>query len=97
VISPWLGRLVVSNALQDVTLNSALRQLRDGYPGRSVAFPWSLAIVGMRDVRDYKVASGGSERLHTASPFNIKTEWRCWGRFWPSGGNTASLSWAAHW
>jgi hypothetical protein len=28
----------------------------------------------MRDVRDYKVASGGSERLSTASPFNIKVE-----------------------
>ena len=27
----------------------------------------------MRDVRDYKVAAGGSERLNTASPFNIKT------------------------
>jgi hypothetical protein len=26
----------------------------------------------MRDVRDYKVKSGGSERLNTASPFNIK-------------------------
>jgi hypothetical protein len=26
----------------------------------------------MRDVRDYKVASGGSDRLNTASPFNIK-------------------------
>ena len=37
------------------------------------AFPWSLALIGLRDVRDYKVASGGSERLSTASPFNIKT------------------------
>ncbi len=26
----------------------------------------------MRDVRDYKAASGGSDRLNTASPFNIK-------------------------
>ena len=25
-------------------------------------------------MRDYKVASGGSERLNTASPFNIKTD-----------------------
>lgn len=25
-------------------------------------------------MRDYKVASGGSERLNTTSPFNIKTE-----------------------
>jgi hypothetical protein len=28
----------------------------------------------MRDVRDYKVAAGGSERLNTSSPFNIKTD-----------------------
>ncbi|MFM7199237.1 MAG: ATP-binding protein, partial [Myxococcota bacterium] len=28
----------------------------------------------MADHRDYKVASGGSERLHTASPFNVKAD-----------------------
>jgi len=28
----------------------------------------------MRDVRDYKIASGGSDRLRTSSPFNIKAE-----------------------
>ncbi|NJN65891.1 MAG: AAA family ATPase [Chloroflexaceae bacterium] len=62
------------DALQDTTLISVLRQLRDGYAGRPRAFPWSLALIGLRDVRDYKVASGGSDRLHTASPFNIKAE-----------------------
>ncbi len=62
------------DALQDAALISVLRQLRDGYPNRPEGFPWSLALVGLRDVRDYKVASGGSERLHTASPFNIKAE-----------------------
>jgi len=62
------------DSLQDAVLISVLRQLRDGYPSRPHGFPWSLAIIGMRDVRDYKVSSGGSERLHTASPFNIKVE-----------------------
>ncbi|MCX6032613.1 MAG: ATP-binding protein [Chloroflexi bacterium] len=62
------------DALQDAALISVLRQLRDGYPERPATFPWSLALIGLRDVRDYKVASGGSERLNTASPFNIKTE-----------------------
>ncbi len=62
------------DALQDTTLISVLRQLRDGYAGRPRAFPWSLALIGLRDVRDYKVASGGSDRLHTSSPFNIKAE-----------------------
>jgi hypothetical protein len=62
------------DALRDDALISVLRQLRDGYAGRPRAFPWSLALIGLRDVRDYKVASGGSDRLHTASPFNIKAE-----------------------
>lgn len=61
------------DALQDAALISVLRQLRAGFPRRPKAFPWSLALIGLRDVRDYKVASGGSDRLTTASPFNIKT------------------------
>ena len=62
------------DALQDAALISTLRQLRAGFPRRPQAFPWSLALIGLRDVRDYKVASGGSDRLRTASPFNIKVE-----------------------
>ncbi len=61
------------DALQDVTLISVLRQLRTGYVDRPHGFPWALALIGLRDVRDYKIASGGSKRLNTASPFNIKT------------------------
>ena len=60
--------------LTDETLISVLRQLRSNYPKRPHAFPKSLALIGLRDVRDYKVASGGSTRLNTASPFNIKVE-----------------------
>ena len=60
------------NALQDEALISVLRQLRDGYPRRPGGFPHSLALIGLRDVRDYKVAAGGNDRLGTASPFNIK-------------------------
>lgn len=62
------------DALRDETLISVLRQLRDGYPNRPSGFPQSVGLVGLRDVRDYKVASGGSERLNTASPFNIKVK-----------------------
>ncbi|MGK7888307.1 MAG: ATP-binding protein [Leptolyngbyaceae cyanobacterium] len=62
------------DALQDDTLVAILRQLRSGYPSRPQGFPHSLALVGVRDVRDYKVAAGGSLRLHTASPFNIKVK-----------------------
>jgi type II secretory pathway predicted ATPase ExeA len=60
------------DSLQDEALISVLRQLRDGYPNRPDDFPMSVGLIGMRDVRDYKVASGGSDRLNTASPFNIK-------------------------
>jgi len=60
------------DALRDDVLISVLRQLRSGYPGRPKRFPFSLALIGVRDVRDYKVASGGSDRLNTSSPFNIK-------------------------
>jgi type II secretory pathway predicted ATPase ExeA len=60
------------DSLQDQTLISVLRQLRDGYRSRPENFPSSVGLIGLRDVRDYKVASGGSDRLNTASPFNIK-------------------------
>lgn len=60
------------DVLRDDVLVSLLRQLRAGYPDRPEGFPHALALIGVRDVRDYKIASGGSARLNTASPFNIK-------------------------
>ncbi|BAZ14589.1 hypothetical protein NIES4071_64330 [Calothrix sp. NIES-4071] len=60
------------DSLTDDTLITILRQLRDGFRGRPTNFPVSVGLIGLRDVQDYKVASGGSERLNTASPFNIK-------------------------
>jgi hypothetical protein len=62
------------DSLRDQVLLSVLRQLRSGHGNRPDHFPASLALVGLRDVRDYKIASGGSDRLQTASPFNIKVE-----------------------
>ncbi len=52
-------------------LISVLRQLRSGHKWRTQGFPAAVALIALRDVRDYKVMSGGSERLRTASPFNI--------------------------
>jgi hypothetical protein len=60
------------DALSGALLVSVLRQIRDGHPNRPGAFPWSLALVGMRDVRDYKLAAGSVDRAHSSSPFNIK-------------------------
>jgi hypothetical protein len=55
-----------------------LAQIRDGYnsrhePGNN--FPRSLALVGMRDIRDYIASEHpGASREHLASPFNIVAE-----------------------
>lgn len=62
------------DALRDDVLISVLRQLRAGYPLRPELFPWSVALVGLRDVRDYEVRERDVGRLGTASPFNIKVE-----------------------
>ncbi|MPZ28496.1 MAG: ATP-binding protein [Micromonosporaceae bacterium] len=61
------------DALRGESLRSVLRQLRDGYPSKPDAFPASVVLCGLRDVRDYKAAAGGDPtRLGTASPFNVK-------------------------
>jgi len=62
------------DALIDEALVSVLRQIRKGFSDRPHAFPQSIVLCGLRDVRDYKVLSGGEPRLGTASPFNIKSD-----------------------
>ncbi len=62
------------DALQGPVLVSILRQLRSGFGSRPQAFPQSIGLVGMRDVRDYLMQAGGSGRTGSASPFNIKDE-----------------------
>ncbi|MEU7839101.1 AAA family ATPase, partial [Nonomuraea sp. NPDC049129] len=65
------------DALQGNSMVSILSQLRDGHNARPEGqpFPTSVALCGLRDVRDYKVASGGEPgRSNPASPFNIITE-----------------------
>jgi hypothetical protein len=64
------------DSLPEDLLISVLRQLRTGYTARGIRpFIHSLALVGLRDVRDYKVkVRPDSESLGTASPFNIKAE-----------------------
>ena len=64
------------DALRGKSLLAVLRQLRAGYHLRPDAAPWSVILCGMRDVRDYKTASGSDEepRLGSASPFNIKVD-----------------------
>lgn len=57
------------------TLISVLRQLRAGYDKRSAAFPQSVILCGVRDVRDYRIhASSSKEMITGGSAFNIKAE-----------------------
>lgn len=65
-----------ADCLSGQTLISFLRQLRDGYVNRDMApFPVSVALVGMRNIRDYKAkVRPDSDTLGSASPFNIVTE-----------------------
>lgn len=63
------------DSLIDAVLISALRQLRTGYPERPGHFPHSVALIGLRDIRDYRLAAGPEgATLGTSSPFNIKIE-----------------------
>ena len=59
------------------TLITFLRQLRNGKidMGKGVPFASSVALIGMRDIRDYKAKiRPDSETLGSASPFNVITE-----------------------
>jgi len=54
---------------------SLLSQLRAGYPDRLRGlFPASIGLVGLRDLRDYVVATKGGAAPGPTSPFNIKVE-----------------------
>jgi len=65
-----------TDCLKEDTLISFLRQMRMGYNSRStIPFVHSVALVGMRNIRDYKAkVRPESESLGSASPFNIVTE-----------------------
>ena len=56
------------------TLISVLRQLRGGYTQRPAAFPQSVILCGVRDVRDYRIHSSDGEIITGGSAFNIKAE-----------------------
>lgn len=72
------------DSLLGPSLISVLRQLRAGYNNRPSGFPSSVVLCGLKDVRDYKAASGGDpSRLGTASPFNIKLKSLRLGDFTP--------------
>jgi Cdc6-related protein, AAA superfamily ATPase len=57
------------------TMISFLRQLRGGFATRGVGkFPTSIALVGMRDLKDYITQSKDGAAPNPGSPFNIKKD-----------------------
>ena len=57
------------------TLISVLRQLRSGYDKRPKNFPQSACLIGVRDVRDYRIWSDEQQAMVLGgSAFNIKTK-----------------------
>jgi len=65
-----------ADCLSNGILITFLRQLREGFVSRArVPFVSSIALVGMRNIRDYKARiRPDSETLGSSSPFNIITE-----------------------
>ena len=63
------------DAMVGDSLIAVLRQLRTGYVHRPQAFPQSVVLCGVRDVRDYRIrASSEKEIITGGSAFNIKAE-----------------------
>jgi hypothetical protein len=63
------------DVLEGEALISFLRQLRGGFASRGVGlFPESIALVGMRDLKDYITAAKGGKAPNPGSPFNIKED-----------------------
>ncbi|MFZ4428133.1 MAG: AAA family ATPase [Saprospiraceae bacterium] len=63
------------DALYDDVLISTLRQLRDGFQTRPRNFPQSVALVGLRDIREYRLrARADNPSIGSGSPFNVKAK-----------------------
>jgi hypothetical protein len=64
-----------TDVLEGETLISFLRQLRGGFAARGPGvFPVSIALVGMRDLKDYITVAKGGVAPNPGSPFNVKAD-----------------------
>jgi len=64
-----------ADALEGDAMISFLRQLRGGFMERGVGkFPVSIALVGMRDLKDYITLAKDGVPPNPLSPFNIKSD-----------------------
>ena len=63
------------DVLEGETMISFLRQLRGGFASRGMGkYPVSIALVGMRDLKDYITTSKYGVAPNSGSPFNIKED-----------------------
>ncbi|QEP42399.1 ATP-binding protein [Ectothiorhodospiraceae bacterium BW-2] len=69
------------DALIGDTLVSLLRQLRTGYTQRPHAFPHSVLLCGVRDLKDYRIHQSSGDIITGGSVFNIKAESLTMGNF----------------
>ena len=63
-----------ADSLVGDTLISLLRQIRADYPDRPQAFPQTVLLCSVRDVRDYRIHDGDNQIITGGSAFNIKSE-----------------------
>jgi len=63
-----------ADALIGDTLVSLLRQIRSGYAQRPEAFPQSIVLCGVRDIKDYRIHVSSGDIITGGSAFNIKAE-----------------------
>jgi len=71
------------DALVGDSLVSVLRQIRAGYANRPNAFPQSIILCGVRDVRDYRIVTSTQDIITGGSAFNIKATSLRLGNFSP--------------
>ena len=73
IASPLVLLIDEADVISGPAMVSLLRQLRDGFMDRGVRrFPTSVALIGMRDLRDYLVQAKDGRVVNPGSPFNIK-------------------------
>ena len=69
---PFVLILDEIDALVGDSLVSVLRQIRSGYANRPKAFPQTIILCGVRDVRDYRIVLSNQDIVTGGSAFNIK-------------------------
>jgi hypothetical protein len=70
---PLVLLLDEADVVSGPALVSLLRQLRAGFMDRGVGkFPTCVALIGMRDLRDYVTQAKDGRAVNPGSPFNIK-------------------------